>query len=74
MAGMNTAPIPAASAVLDPEMPAKNMPTTTLTWARPPRRCPTMAMARLTSRSEIPPAFIRLPARKKNGSDRSVNC
>ena len=66
-------PSAAASAVLLPDMPDRNMPTTTLTWARPPRRWPTMAIASLTRRSEIPPSFITLPARKKKGRASSVN-
>ena len=63
----------AASAVLLPDTPDRNMPTTTLTWARPPRRWPTIAIASLTSRSVIPPSFITLPARKKKGRASKVN-
>ena len=63
----------AASAVLLPEMPEMNMPTTTFTCASPPRRCPTSAMASFTRRSEMPPSVMTLPARKKKGSASRVN-
>jgi len=36
--GISSDPIPAASAVELPEMPAKNIETTTLTWPSPPGR------------------------------------
>ena len=38
MAGIINEPIPAASAVEEPEIPAKSMLTTTFTWASPPGR------------------------------------
>ena len=68
IAGIINDPIPAASAVEDPEIPANSMLTNTLTCASPPGRCPTKARAKLTSRSVIPaadlvvPVLIRLPA------------
>ena len=41
----------AASASTDPEMPAKNMLVTTLTWASPPLIHPTSSRATSISRS-----------------------
>src|SRR3954464_10040897 len=73
MAGISTPPTPAASAVLDPEMPANNMLTSTLTWPRPPGSQPTSARDRLISLSVMPAAFIRLAASMKNGIASSRN-
>ncbi len=60
-------PRPAASATADPDMPAKIMLPITLTCARPPRIRPTRRLATANIRSVVPPTFIRLPARMKNG-------
>ena len=38
-----------------------------LTSARPPRMKPTNTLARLTSRSAMPPSAMMAPARMKNG-------
>ena len=73
MAGISTVPLPAASATPEPDMPAMIMFVTTTTWARPPRMWPTRVLAKATSRSVIPPVFIRLPARMKNGMARRGN-
>jgi hypothetical protein len=73
MAGISTPPTPAASAVLEPEMPAKSMLTTTLTCPSPPGRCPTVVRANSISRSVIPAAFIRLAASRKNGTASRMN-
>ena len=43
------------SAAVEPEMPEKRISATTTTIARPPRTFPTIAIARSTMRSEIPP-------------------
>ena len=68
MAGISTPPTPAASAVLEPEMPANSMLTTTLTWPRPPGKWPTIVRASATSLSVMPAEFIRLAASRKNGT------
>ena len=52
----------AASAVDEPEMPAKKIERTTLTWASAPGMCPTRALDSRTRRSVMPPTFIRLAA------------
>ena len=45
---------------------------TTLTWPSPPGTWPTRARAKRKMRCVVPPVFIRLPARMKNGMARSV--
>ena len=73
MAFISIMPSPAASATAAPDMPEKIMLAMTLTWPRPPQMCPTRARAKRNIRSVIPPVFIRLPARMKNGMASSVN-
>ena len=73
MAGIITPPMPAASAVDEPEMPAKIMLTTTLMWPRPPGKWPTMVRASAISRSVTPAEFIRLAERMKNGTASRMN-
>src|SRR4051794_37194658 len=73
MAGISTPPPPAASAVLEPEMPANNMLTSTLTWPSPPGLQPTRGRERLINFSVMPAAFIRLAANMKNGIASSRN-
>ena len=51
----------------EPEMAAKKQATITVTTARPPRRCPTQAFARLISLFDIPAWSIITPARMKKG-------
>ena len=63
----------AASAVEDPETPAKSTDSTTLICARLPGRWPTIARVQLNSRSVMPPEFIRLAASRKNGTASSRN-
>ncbi len=58
----------AASAVEEPEMPAKNSDSTTLICARPPGQWPTMVRDSFRSRSVMPPMFIRLAVSRKNGT------
>ncbi len=60
----------ATSAVVEPEIPENRISATTVTWANPPRRCPTSAIARSTSRREMPPVSIMAPARMKSGMAR----
>src|SRR6188768_2481279 len=59
----------AASAVEEPEMPAKNTDNTTLICANEPGQCPTMARESATSRSVMPPMLIRFAVNRKNGTD-----
>ena len=73
IAGIINEPIPAASAVDEPEIPANSMLTITLTCPNPPGKCPTDARASLTSRSVMPAAFIRFAASKKNGTASRMN-
>ena len=61
-------PVPAASAIAEPDMPAKMMLCTTLTWARPPRKRPTSASQNRSSRSVIEPEFISSAAKMKSGT------
>jgi hypothetical protein len=70
MAGMRMAPRLAVSATAVPEMPAKIMEATMLAWARPPWMCPTRALQNRIILSEMPPRFMRLPARMKPGMHR----
>ncbi len=63
----------AASAVEEPEMPAKKIDSTTLIWASPPGKCPTMEREKRTRRSVMPPTFIRLAVRRKNGTASRMN-
>ena len=58
----------AASAVEEPEMPAKKKDRTTLIWARLPGKCPTIDRDRRISRLVMPPPFIRLAVSRKNGT------
>ena len=73
IAGIISEPIPAASAVDEPEIPANSMLTTTLTCPSPPGKWPTDVRARFTSRSVMPAAFIRLAANRKNGTASRMN-
>ena len=58
----------AASAVEEPEMPAKKIDSTTLICASPPGKWPTIARESLSSRSVVPPMFIRFAVKRKNGT------
>ncbi len=66
-------PRPIASASAAPDTPAKIIDASTATWASPPRTWPTTARANVKIRAVMPPVFIRLPARMKNGIASSVN-
>ncbi len=70
---MKILPWLAASAVDDPEMPAKKIESTTLTCASPPGRWPTRSRESRTSRSVMPPTFIRLAVSRKNGTASRMN-
>ena len=72
MDGIRREPIPAASAVDDPDMPAKSMLTITFICPSPPGKCPTVARARLTKRSVMPAEFIKFAARRKKGTARRI--
>src|SRR4051812_46272264 len=52
-------PIPTASAIADPDMPAKIMLATTFTCPRPPRKRPTSTRQNCRSRSVRLPMFMR---------------
>ena len=60
-------PLPAASASAEPDMLAKTMLCSTLTWARPPRQRPTSALQKRSSRSMMLPLFMNSAARMKSG-------
>ena len=66
-------PSPIASASADPDMPANTIEPTMFTCPSPPFMCPTSMWANRKIRSVIPPVFIRLPARMKNGMASSGN-
>jgi hypothetical protein len=57
----------------EPDTAAKIMQVSTQVMGRPPCTPPTMLLANSTSRREMPPVSIRLPARMKNGMAASGN-
>src|SRR6188768_4231707 len=57
----------------DPDTAAKIMQVSTQVIGRPPCTPPTMLLANSTSRREMPPVSIRLPARMKKGIAASGN-
>ncbi len=65
MAGISIDPIAAASETAAPVIPAKKILAIILAWASPPRRCPTITFANLTSLDVIPDVFIICPAKIK---------
>ena len=65
--GIITEPTAAVSATDEPEMQPNMVEATMLTSAMPPRMKPTNTLARLTSRSAMPPTAMMAPARMKNG-------
>jgi hypothetical protein len=65
-------PMPTASAIAEPDMPAKMMLATTLTCPSPPRKRPTRTRQNLSSRSVRLPVFIRSAARMKSGTASST--
>ena len=70
---MKILPWLAASAVEEPEMPAKKIDSTTFICASEPGKCPTMVRERSTRRSVIPPTFIRFAVSRKNGTASRMN-
>jgi len=63
----STWPRPAASAMADPDIPEKMTLAITHTCPSPPGTCPIIALAKRKMRLVMPPVFMRLPARMKNG-------
>src|SRR5918911_2688758 len=63
----------AASAVEEPEMPAKKTERSTLICASAPGKWPTMVRERRTRRSVMPPTFIRFAVSRKNGTASKMN-
>ncbi len=51
-------PTPAASAMAEPDMPAKITLCTTFTWPRPPLKRPTTALQKCSRRFDRLPTFI----------------
>src|SRR3954462_3169924 len=72
-ASMKILPWLAASAVEEPEMPAKNTDSSTLICANAPGKVPTMVRERSTRRSVMPPTFIRFAVSRKNGTASRMN-
>ena len=66
-------PIAAAAAAPEPLMAPNNMLATTFDCASAPGILPAITLAQLTSLVAIPPLFIILPARIKNGMAISEN-
>src|SRR5439155_21831612 len=58
----------AAAAVDEPEIPAKKTDSSTLICASAPGKLPTIVRESRTRRSVMPPTFIRLAVRRKNGT------
>ncbi|MNI39871.1 hypothetical protein D3C73_940640 [compost metagenome] len=69
---MRMAASAAVSAAAEPEMLAMMTAATIATMPRPPRICPTSAMANSMMRRDRPPEFISSPARMKKGIASSV--
>src|SRR5215207_8475554 len=72
-AGIRIAPMAKVVATDEPETAAKIMQVSTHVMGRPPWTPPTMLLANSTSRREMPPVSIRLPARMKKGIAASGN-
>ena len=66
-------PMAASVAGPEPDMAPKNTHATAATMPRPPGTLPISVLATSTSRREIPPPSIRLPASMKNGQASSGN-
>ena len=62
----------AASAVEEPEMPAKNTDRITLICASAPGKLPTSARDSRTRRSVMPPMLMRLAVSRKSGTARRM--
>src|SRR6476620_6056077 len=70
---MKILPWLAASAVDEPEIPAKNTDSSTLICASAPGKLPTIVRDSVTSRSVMPPTFIRFAVSRKNGTASRMN-
>ena len=57
----------------EPEMAPNSMLATALVWARAPGILPVNSFAKLISRMAMPPLFMILPARMKNGMASRLN-
>jgi hypothetical protein len=66
-------PIAKVVATDEPETAAKIMQVSTQLMGKPPCTPPTSDLANSTSRREMPPVSMRLPARMKNGIASSGN-
>ena len=66
-------PMAEAAAVPEPEIAPNSMLAITLVCARAPGARPVMSLARLIRRTAMPPLFIILPARIKNGIASRLN-
>ena len=66
-------PRPLASETAVPDIPAKIILLTILTWARPPGSHPTNFFAKSNSRSVVPLEFISFPASRNMGTASNVN-
>ena len=73
IAGIRIGPIDAASANTDPDIPAKNMLVTILTWASPPFIHPTRSLATFTNRSVRFNLFKSSPVRTNIGNASKAN-
>ena len=69
--GNNNAVNAAASATAEPDSADKRQAATMVTYPKPPRMCPTKAIAKSTIRLDKPPVFMTSPANIKNGTARS---
>src|SRR5207248_10179786 len=67
IAGMRIEPSAAASATAEPEISAKNIEVTVVTWAGARRMNPSSADESAMRRREIPDAFMIAPARMNSG-------
>src|SRR3954467_14115389 len=70
---MKILPWLAASAVEEPEMPAKNTDSSTLICASAPGKLPTIVRDSVTRRSVMPPTFMRFAVSRKNGTASRMN-
>ena len=72
MPAITIEPMATTVAGLEPDTAANSMQASTEAIARPPRKCPTAAMAKFTMRLATPPVDISTPASTKKGIDISV--
>ena len=72
MPAMTIEPTATTVAGDEPDTAANSMQAMTPATARPPRRWPTQAIAKLIMRRATPPVVMKVPARMKNGIASSV--